>query len=253
MQREPFDPLEFERLADGVAWVREVHAFAQTGSTNDEAARLARKGAPEGTVVVADVQTAGRGRLDRAWVTEPGTALMTSFVVRFAGPSADRPLLTLATAVAAARAIERTAGVDVRLKWPNDLLASRGKLGGILAEAVDDAVVIGLGVNVRQSEFPPELASIATSLLRERSRPVGRGALLGAILDEFAPYAARPRDAMPEYRSRCATIGREVRVSRSGGRPVEGTATAVDDAGALRVRTAGGDVAITAGDVVHVR
>lgn len=255
MRQEPFDPHEFERLSHDVAWVARVVASAETGSTNDDAVRLARDGAPEGTVVVADLQTAGRGRLGRRWIAERGVALHASWLVRPAYPAEQWPLLTLAAAAAAGEAIEAKTGVGVRLKWPNDLLAGEGKLGGILAEAVPEAgaVVVGLGVNVRQDAFEGELAATATSLLLERAAPIGRARLLGAILSAFAPFAAAPRAALDAYRRRCDTIGREVRVERAGAEPVVGRAAAVADDGALVVDAAGDRLRLAAGDVVHLR
>jgi BirA family biotin operon repressor/biotin-[acetyl-CoA-carboxylase] ligase len=150
--------------------------------------------------------------------------------------------------------VERSSGVTVRLKWPNDLIAGERKLGGILAEVAGDAVVIGLGVNVRQSEFPEEIEATATSLLREGSRPLGRAALLGAVLNAFEPFASDPRSALSAYRERCDTLGREIRVERPApAGPLNGRAAAVDDSGALVVETHDGEVVVNAGDVIHVR
>lgn len=244
MEREPFDHTEFEHLAGG--WIAAVHAHPSLGSTNDEAARLAEAGAPEGVVVVADEQTAGRGRLGRTWTAEAGTSLLASWIVR-PPYAADRwPLLSLATGVAVAEAvIDR--GVEAQLKWPNDVLAGHRKLAGILAEAGNGFVVVGLGLNVRQDSFPEGLS--ATSLLLERARPVGRARLLGAVLERFAPYAADPGSALEPYRRLCATLGRRVRVERAGASGVEGPAEAVGERGELVV----GGVAVAAGDVVHLR
>lgn len=254
MEREPFDPTDFERIGESVPWVAAVHAFVSLASTNDEAARRARDGAPDGTVVVADQQTAGRGRLDRSWLAEPGTSLLASWIVRPAIPRDDYPLLTLATAAATAEAIERETGVPITVKWPNDLLAGGRKIAGILAEAVgDDAAVIGLGLNVRQGEFPDEIAATATSLLRERSRPVGRARLLGAILAAFAPFSSAPRAALEAYRARCVTVGQDVRVERPNGEPLTGRALRVADDGSLIVDAGGVETTIAAGDIVHLR
>lgn len=254
MEREPFDPLDFEYISRSVPWVAAVYAFASLPSTNDEAARLARAGAPEGTVVVADSQSAGRGRLDREWLADPGTSLLASWVVRPSIARDDIPLLTLAAAAAAAEAVETETSVAVAVKWPNDLLAGGRKLAGILAEVTaDGAVVIGLGVNVRQSEFPPPIDQVATSLLQEGSRPVGRARLLGAILAAFAPFAQAPRAALDSYRRRCDTIGRDVRVERPGGVVLTGRAVEVAGDGTLVVEDGGVRTAVAAGDVVHLR
>ncbi len=255
MQREPFDPADFERLTEAVPWLASVHAYAQIGSTNDEAARLARQGASEGTVVVADQQTAGRGRLDRTWSAEPGTSLLASWIVRPEIPPEDRALLSLAAAAAVAAAVEQESGVALRIKWPNDLLADGRKIAGILSESLPDgAVVVGLGLNVRQDGFQGDLARSATSLLLQRSRPVGRARLLGAILNSFAPYRHAPRASLEHVRMLCDTIGCRVRVDCGTPEPpLEGTAVAIRDDGALMVASEGGETAVAAGDVVHVR
>lgn len=253
MQREPFDPLEFEHLTGHVPWVTAVHALVEVASTNDEAARLARAGAPEGTVVVADYQTAGRGRLGRAWTAEPGTSLLASWLIKPPIPPERRPLLSFATAVAVAAACE-AAGVLTSLKWPNDVLVAERKLAGILTEMLSDGtVVIGVGLNVRQDGLGLPLLESATSLLLERSRPVSRAWLLGSILSAFAPFAHAPAAALETYRARCATVGRVVRVERPGGDVLEAEALRIDDDGALIVRGDAGEVPVVAGDVVHVR
>ncbi|GAC1410400.1 MAG: biotin--[acetyl-CoA-carboxylase] ligase [Actinomycetota bacterium] len=258
MQQEPFDPSDFEALSRSVAWISRVYAYLSITSTNDEAVRRARSGEPEGTVVVADQQTAGRGRLGRRWLAEPGTALLASWIVRpprhpDGGSSDGRPLLALATGVAAAAAIQAETGVEIALKWPNDLLVRERKIAGILAEALPDgSAVVGLGLNVRQAELPAEIKDVATSLLLERSKPIGRPRLLGSILQSFAPFAHAPGAALPEFRSRCSTLGREVVVERDGVECI-GKATGVDDDGALIVVTDEGQLRVFAGDVVHLR
>lgn len=244
MEREPFDHLEFERLAGG--WIKAVYPHAAPASTNDEAARLAAAGAPEGTVVVADRQTAGRGRLGRDWVAEPGTSLLCSWIVRPSYAPEHWPLLSLAAGVAVVEAVA-SLGVRAELKWPNDVVVGDRKLAGILAEAGPGFVVVGLGLNVRQDSFPTGLP--ATSLLLERSRPVGRARLLGAVLERFAPYAANPAAALEPYRLHCATIGRRVRVGRAGAPHLEGLAERVGSHGELFVDGVG----IAAGDVIHLR
>ncbi|MHB8511031.1 MAG: biotin--[acetyl-CoA-carboxylase] ligase [Actinomycetota bacterium] len=253
MEREPFDATEFERIATIVPWVHKVFAFASIASTNDEASRLAKRAEPEGTVVVADHQTAGRGRLDREWISEPGLALLASWIVR---PPffADRSLLALASGVAVADAIDTATGIAVDLKWPNDVMVDGRKLAGILCEGLPDgSTIVGIGVNVRTSEFPLDLADRATSLLLERSRPIGRAALLASILEAFSPFAHAPASALEGYRKRCSTIGTRVRVLMSG-QTIEGSATEVNDQGELTVVDDSGEhLAIRAGDVTHLR
>jgi BirA family biotin operon repressor/biotin-[acetyl-CoA-carboxylase] ligase len=254
VEREPFDPEELSQLAGAVPWVRRVLALTEVDSTNAEALRLAAAGEPQGLVVVADQQTAGRGRLGRSWWSEPGAGLLASWLVRPEIPVERRPLLTLVAGVAAARAASAAGGIDVRLKWPNDLIGGARKLGGILAESDGrGAVVIGLGVNVRQEEFPPDLADVATSIVAEGGRAPARAWLLAATLSAFGARMDAPEDAMEEYRSLCTTLGRRVRVDRKGEDALEGVARAVEDGGALVVETIGGTCAVAAGDVVHLR
>jgi len=170
-------------------------AFASVASTQGICRVLAAEGAPEGTVVLADHQTAGRGRRGRAWTAPPGTALLFSCVLRPPLDSSRWPELTLTAGCAVAEAVESTAGVAVRLKWPNDVLVDHRKVAGILAEGVlgeDPFVVLGIGVNVLQrgADWPPDLSSRAVSLAAVGSA-VGREALLAAIL---AGSLSRSRD-----------------------------------------------------------
>jgi BirA family biotin operon repressor/biotin-[acetyl-CoA-carboxylase] ligase len=168
--------------------------FPAIGSTNDEAARLAHDGAPDGTLVLADAQTAGRGRTGRSWFSPHGTGLYASIVFR---PASAWPLLTLAGGVALADGVRAATGSPVQLKWPNDLMSPGGrKLGGILAEGataggVVQFVVFGFGINVRASRYPRDLEERATSLEAETGRPVDRGPVLVECL---AALAARRRD-----------------------------------------------------------
>jgi BirA family transcriptional regulator, biotin operon repressor / biotin---[acetyl-CoA-carboxylase] ligase len=241
----------------------DVRWFAEVDSTNRLAADLARAGAPDGLVVVADHQTAGRGRRGRRWESRPGGSLLVSVVLR-----PVPPLVTLAAGVAAAEACEAVAGRPVRLKWPNDLLVDgHRKLGGILSELVGDAAVVGLGVNLTWA--PPGAASLGPSGpgsgpgsgMAGPSGPgsgvagpsgpgsgvagpeVDRDVLLAAYLDGLA----RPDGLLDRYRARCETLGRRVRVELPG-ETVEGRATDVDEEGRLVVDGR----RIGAGDVVHL-
>ncbi|GAB3208902.1 biotin--[acetyl-CoA-carboxylase] ligase [Marinactinospora thermotolerans] len=252
----------------GGLW-REIEVVAETGSTNTDLVARAHAGAPEGSVLVTEHQTAGRGRLDRVFTTPPRAALTFSVLVRPRVSAARYGWLSLLMGVAAAGAVARVAEVDVGLKWPNDLLATGGeerKLAGILAEVApsttDSAVVIGMGLNVAQSraELP---VPTATSLAVEEAACVDRDPLLRAVLrgfaDRYRAWLERDGDAeasglAAEYRARCVTIGRQVRVHLPGERILEGTATGIDADGRLTVAAGDGTVtSLSAGDVVHVR
>jgi BirA family biotin operon repressor/biotin-[acetyl-CoA-carboxylase] ligase len=250
MSGEMFDPEEFRAALAP----RRVVALASTSSTNDEALRLGRGGAPHGTVVVADVQTAGRGRLGRTWWAEPGTALLASWIVRPELPHDAWPALSLLAGVAAAEALREVSSLGVALKWPNDLLAGERKIGGILAEAEPGRfVVIGLGLNVAQPSFPPDLAGSATSVAASGGRRCRRPELLASILARFEALLSDPPRALVRYRELCATLGRPVRVERAGAPPLEGVARDVDGRGALVLETEAGSEAVASGEVVHLR
>jgi BirA family biotin operon repressor/biotin-[acetyl-CoA-carboxylase] ligase len=219
-------------------------------STNRYALDVARDGADDGLVVVADVQTAGRGRLGRTWEAPPGSSLLVTVLLR-RGPQRRA---VMAAGLAMAAAVEEVAGLDVALKWPNDLLVGDRKLAGLLAEAEDDAVAVGAGCNVNWESFPEELAEIATACNLEAGAPVDRDALLDAYLDALTLTLAQGDAIVSEYRARVATIGRTVRVHRVRGEELEGTAVDVADDGALVVRDSNGDDhTIVAADVIHLR
>ena len=258
----------------GSLW-REVRAVAETGSSNADLLAAAGAGTAEGTVLVAEAQTAGRGRLGRRWASPPRAGLTFSVLLRPDGvPAALLGWLPLLAGVATAASVRAVAALDATLKWPNDVLAWDRKLGGILAERAGAAVVVGIGINVWQARADLPQDAAATSLALAAG-PWGTGAadgggpglrerLLAGLLDELGRWylawrdQASPGDAdacglRQEYVRRCATLGREVTVTMPGTEPVTGTATGVDGAGRLEVRTARGLVAVTAGDVVHVR
>jgi BirA family biotin operon repressor/biotin-[acetyl-CoA-carboxylase] ligase len=259
----------------GSLW-REVRAVGETGSSNADLLAAAGAGLAEGTVLVAEAQTAGRGRLGRRWASPPRAGLTFSVLLRPVGvPAALLGWLPLLAGVAAAASVRAVAAVDASLKWPNDVLAGERKLGGILAERTGTAVVIGIGINVWQAraDLPPDAAATSLALVAgpgvtgpaaDDGAPGLRERLLAGLLDELGRrYLAWRDQASPgdadacglrqEYARRCATLGREVTVTMPGTEPVTGTATGVDRTGRLEVRTARGLIAVTAGDVVHVR
>ena len=250
-----------------------IHRFAEIGSTNDECLRLAASGAPAGTVVVADRQSAGRGRRGRPWSSPPGTGLYVSLLVRLPSATDTSPttLLPLLAGVAAARAIATVlraagnGGAPVRLKWPNDVLLNGHKLAGILVEGSFGpdgfAAAVGLGVNVstRPQDLPPRVLYPATSILAETDRAVDRESLLQAWLAEMdaalalwqcPDAAARLVDA---WNALDANAGRVVRIAlaadENGSEAVEGVDVGLAPNGALRLRLDSGEIReILAGD-----
>jgi BirA family biotin operon repressor/biotin-[acetyl-CoA-carboxylase] ligase len=236
-----------------------VHHFETLDSTNDLAKELAARGAPEGTVVVAETQTRGRGRLDREWNSPPGVGLYVSLVLRPMLPPMELPQITLTTAVAVVRAVRRVAGLAPGIKWPNDLLINGKKLGGILTEMETEIdrirhVVVGLGLNVNNPGFPPELTATATSLALEAGRTFSRVNLLQAWLEEFeALYGRFLNQGFPEileeWKGAAVTLGKMVTV-RQGPREISGQALDVAPDGALLLRTATGEmVRVTSGEI----
>jgi BirA family biotin operon repressor/biotin-[acetyl-CoA-carboxylase] ligase len=228
-----------------------VHHFETLDSTNNLAKELAARGAPEGTVVVAEAQTGGRGRLGREWYSPPGVGLYVSLVLRPMLPPMDLPQLTLTTAVAVFRAIRRVAGVAPGIKWPNDLLLHGKKLGGVLTEMETESdciryVVVGLGLNVNTPGFPAGLAATATSLTLAAGRAFSRVDLLKAWLEEFDELYDRFLNQgfapiLEEWKGLTVTLGRAVTV-RQGPREISGLALDVAPDGALLLRTANGEI-----------
>jgi BirA family transcriptional regulator, biotin operon repressor / biotin---[acetyl-CoA-carboxylase] ligase len=226
----------------------------ETRSTNDDARALARAGAPHLTVVVADTQSAARGRLGRTWIVDPNQALNASWIVRPERPVDAWTVIPLLAGVAVADAVKQRTGVEARLKWPNDVVVGARKLAGILTEAeVPEFVVVGLGMNVLQQSFDGERAESATSIAIEGGTRLDRPDLLAKTLTDFAAGLSDPAAAFDRYRELCVTIGQTVRVERATGEPVSGFARAIDDTGALVVETAAGETRIASGDVVHLR
>jgi BirA family biotin operon repressor/biotin-[acetyl-CoA-carboxylase] ligase len=215
----------------------DVRWFDEVDSTN----RVALSLAAPGLVVVADHQTAGRGRFDRRWEAPAGTSLLVSVVI-------GDPLPTVAVALAAARACEDIAAVAPDLKWPNDLIVGERKLGGVLGEraGADGDQVVGLGLNVNWGRVAGGPPAGGVSLDEIVGRPVDRLALLAAFLRRLA---SPPDDLLDAYRRRCATLGRRVRVE-IGGEVVESVAIGVSAEGHLLLE---GGWVIAAGDVTHVR
>jgi BirA family biotin operon repressor/biotin-[acetyl-CoA-carboxylase] ligase len=241
-----------------------VRIVASTASTNTDVLRLAAAGAPEGLVLAAESQTAGKGRQGRVWQTRPGAALTFSVLLRpDPVPQAARGWLPLLAGVAVVHALGRVSALDASLKWPNDVLVGQGKLAGILAEQAAGAVVVGIGVNVLGVQDLP--VASATSLEQCGAGGTDRTSLLAAILDELQHWYVRWRETghgdaeaaglRKEYLSLSATVGQQVKVQLPGDRVLTGLASGVDGAGQLLVEpeVGAGPVAISAGDVIHVR
>ncbi len=242
--------------------LRHLDVVETTGSTNADL--LARHGAGEdirGAVLVAEHQSAGRGRQGRAWTTPARSQIALSVGVDAEGrPPADWGWLPLLTGVAVADAVHATTGIAPGLKWPNDVLVGERKLGGILTEVAAPApvVVLGLGVNVTltAAEAPDERA---TSLLMLGSTMLDRSALLGSILAELSARLDRWRAVGPDarliddYRSRSTTLGTRVRALLPGDREIIGNAVELDELGHLHIDTGAQNVAVSAGDITHLR
>ena len=178
-----------------------VLRFESLPSTNTELARLASEGEPEGVSVVADEQTAGRGRLQRAWSSPKGAGLYFSLLLRPTIPQNYWPLITFMAAIAVGDALREAAALETDIKWPNDLLSGERKICGILAEAMDTpagrAVILGIGINLTQSAFPPELENVATSVAEASGRPVEREQILAALLDALSRWSCPAQNARP--------------------------------------------------------
>ncbi len=244
---------------------REVRFLSETESTNVELTRLAEGGAAEGLALVADYQSAGRGRLARRWEAPPGTSLLTSVLLRPPLPAGQAALVTMLAATSVACAVRRVSGLSPIIKWPNDLLLQQRKFCGILASSTlagerIQHVVVGIGINVN-FRVPPgsSLAGVATTLLEQLGRPVSRLALAQALFVELdAGYsrllAGGEAQIRSEWRSRLYQLGKRVRVD-TGRETLEGTAEDVADDGSLLVRLPGGAlVAVAAGETaVRVR
>jgi BirA family biotin operon repressor/biotin-[acetyl-CoA-carboxylase] ligase len=228
-------------------------------STNRLAAELARQGADEGTVVLAEQQTAGRGRLGRSWVSPSRLNLYASIVLRPAMPPLEVPRLTLVAGIAVAEAIAATVPLRAEIKWPNDVLLGGRKVAGVLTELEAETervrfVIVGIGVNLNaaRSDFPPELQSKATSLLLASGAPVDRaafaGRLLGALDGLYATFLRGGFAALrPRYEELHCLTGR--RVTIEGKPPVAGTVRGIDDSGALLVESAGTVQRVISGEV----
>ncbi|MGW7409165.1 biotin--[acetyl-CoA-carboxylase] ligase [Streptomyces sp. NPDC054833] len=270
LDRPPLNTAALRRglVREGGLWTG-VEVVRRIGSTNSELVARAEAGkATEGAVLIAEEQTAGRGRLDRQWTAPPRSGLFFSVLLDPAEvPVARWGWLPLLTGVAVATGLARAAGVDTSLKWPNDILVTVGdeerKTGGILAERAGDAgVVVGVGINVslRAEELPvPQAGSLALA----GAVSTDRDPLLRAVLRSLEDWYGRWREAggdpvasglQETYAAGCATLGRVVRAELPGDRSVVGEAVAIDGDGRLVLATENGvQEPVGAGDIVHLR
>ena len=223
---------------------RPVYWHESIPSTMVEAARLAAAGCAAGTIVAADEQTAGQGRLGRSWYSAPGNGLYLSYVARVA----NVPARTLAAGLAARAAIEVAADVTCDLRWPNDLLVGNRKCGGILVNAEPTALIVGIGINLNHEHFPPELAPIAISLRQVTGRVIDRHLLLNALAGELDDWMPRPAEAVIAAFERASSYARGRRVTAEGG--LTGITAGLDEQGFLLIRQDDGKPArVVAGDV----
>jgi len=277
---QPSPPLTRDTIHSTLSttWLgRRIELFESLPSTNREAVQLAQAEVEHGTVVAADSQTAGRGRLSRTWFSPPGANLYCSIILRAARPPERLTewlsWLPLISALAAAEAIEQVSSLHVSVKWPNDLLISERKVGGILCESgtgmrSDPFQIIGIGINVNvdHDDWPVELRDSATSIWQERKIVVDRNRLLAQVLleleqclDELVVHGTN-RIAMA-YHQRCSTIGHTVHATLGNGEIVMGLAEGVGQDGSLRVQPQAPQpgsrmpevVELRVADIIHVR
>lgn len=270
LDRPPLDERSLQRaLMVPGGFVSALRVLPSVESTNTALVAAAKDGAPHASAIVAEEQTAGRGRLGRSWSAPPRSGLFVSILLRPEVPIGAWTWLPLLAGVAAREAVARVAKLDVALKWPNDVVVAAGeregrKLGGILCETVpgESAIVAGIGLNVtlREQELPvPQACSLALAGAESTDRDPLLRALLRAFGTWYGRWAQAGGDAgaaglAEEYRQACATLGRRVRAELPGHRDVIGLATGIDATGALLVTTADQEqVAVGAGDVVHLR
>lgn len=257
--------LDRARLAAGSDLVADVtvEVLDEAPSTNAVAVQRAQAGAAEGLVVLADHQSAGRGRLDRSWETPPRTAVTFSLLLRPTAPTRSWPWLPLLTGYAVDKAL-KARGLDAGVKWPNDVLIGERKVAGILVERIETpdgpAAVIGVGLNtsMTEDELPvPHATSLAIESGEQPDRVEVFFEVLAAIRESYDAWQAdgdlNGMRLAESYTKACVTVGQDVRVDLPEGSVLEGRAVDIDPTGQLVVRASDGDHHVGAGDVVHVR
>lgn len=233
---------------------RSVRWHGKLGSTNDEARAWALEGAQEGSTVWAEEQSAGRGRRGAVWLSGPGEGLTFSVILRPSMPRALWPRLALVSGLAIVRVFEGL-GLAAELKWPNDVLVKDRKICGILVEAFDDAVIVGVGINVNEAIFPKSIAAIATSIRAETGRKFALSDLLENCIDELLHHASMVELDFPflaeAMRERCALAGRRVRIL-SAGASIDGTVRGISNQGELQLESEGGLLSFLQADQVRL-
>jgi BirA family biotin operon repressor/biotin-[acetyl-CoA-carboxylase] ligase len=258
-----FDSAALDAALVNTIFAGKLHLSALTDSTNNDALTAARGAAPHGSVYVADEQRAGRGRGDHAWHSAPGEGLYVSVLLRPQFPTARLPLLPLAAGLAAADAIRSAAGLEVDLRWPNDLLIGSRKTGGILVEAHSEAntvafAIVGIGINVHQRGFAPGLSTLATSLDLEANQRIRRHALLVALLkslqrESLALADEAATETTPKRIELASTWIRGRNVEVHGPQACSGITDGLDKNGFLLVRTRTGRVTVQTGGIRAVQ
>ena len=232
-----------------------VEHLAQVDSTNTWLVQRARAGAGEGEVVYADFQSAGRGRLEREWVSPAGSSLLCSVLFETTATSAAAQVFVLAAALSLVEALQVLTGARPSIKWPNDVMFGESKVAGLLGEVHDHKIVVGLGLNL--SDVDPEFVGATTVLAATGVKVTAQ-----QVLEGYLGALARRRGLLDslegtkvvvaEFTSSLSTLGRYVRAELAG-EVVRGRAIGVEESGALRLETAAGEHVVTAGDVVHLR
>lgn len=226
-----------------------IHIFQTIGSTNDEGKIRARRNAPDRTVILAEQQTRGKGRMGRGFFSPAVSGIYMSVLLRPERKLDSPGLYTAAAAVAVARAIEQVTGIEVKIKWVNDIMLGGRKVCGILAETVRpagggeyDALVIGIGLNFTPPEcgFPPELCGVAGALFDKKPGGLSRNELAAAIINHVTDIAGTPQNFLTEYKNRSMLLGEKIRISGMG-KTIEATAEDISENGHLIVRDARGE------------
>ena len=252
-----YDLPALEVALAGTIFTGNLHFSAITGSTNTDALQAARAGAPHGSVYFADEQSAGRGRGDHAWQSAAGLGLYVSILLRPAVAATRLPLLPLVAGLAAADAIRTVSGITPDLRWPNDLLIGERKTGGILVESKTEGssaafAVVGIGINVHQQSFEPNLATPAVSLDLAAGRAISRQRLLIALLKSLEREASQlsktdAGETIPARVAQASTWVKGRRVAIHGPQECTGVSAGLDESGFLRVETQGGIVTVRTG------